>query len=626
MVYGKCVCWMVGALAWAGAGEGLPELRKAAPAVQPEAHPGSSGPAHAFGRGPDLEQGSDFSVAVAGIPVNLPSTVWGPGYLDMNFMIPELEGEDPGVRRGPHAIEDGGFAVAGSARRTLVEALDQPMVLAEYGGAEEDRFGRLLFAGSRPLGEATFTYGLEGTRSGRPWEDLEHSVKLNAAFRLGREDGDRGWNLTLLASRERGDSDWPDPERGPVGDEDELHQGDGLSSRRLLLGFGARREAEGVVDRFQVYAGASALTRWSDYTYFLRDPERGDQLEQGDRRLFLGLELSREWRPRPGLGLEWEHLAGYQARTDRVGAAEVYATVDRARLAPLVQADATLRHQALFGRSTVHLGRGWRAWAGLRLDSQDNGVGGNLPATWNRSGHSATLGSPKLGLAYRPGLDTEFSLSHGLGFRPGNVFRDPRALYRVKGTELGVQTRVLGSWLTGVRLYTLDLESELGLDPSWNSFASTSAARHRGLEWHNLAAGGPWSAEFSLGWNRARFAKAEAGQDHVPGAMSRTGLLAVGWKGSSHAAKLSLKHLGGYALTADETVTAERQESLELNLSRAWKDWTFAVNVSNIFGWQKLNQEWFYRSRLPSETAGVADRHLKPADPQRVRFTLIHRF
>ena len=99
--------------------------------------------------------------------------------------------------------------------------------------------------------------------------------------------------------------------------------------------------------RPQVHGGASALTRWGDYTYFLRDPGRGDQLEQGDRRLFLGLELSREWRPRTGLGLEWEHLAGYQVRTDRVG--------------------------------------------------------GKLPPDWNRSGQSATLGSPKLGLAFRPG-------------------------------------------------------------------------------------------------------------------------------------------------------------------------------------------------------------------------------
>jgi len=47
------------------------------------------------------------------------------------------------------------------------------------------------------------------------------------------------------------------------------------------------------------------------------------------------------------------------------------------------------------------------------------------------------------------------------------------------------------------------------------------------------------------------------GQDHVPGALGQTGLLAVGWKGASRAVKVSWKRAGAYALTADNSVLAD---------------------------------------------------------------------
>ena len=43
-----------------------------------------------FLRGFNLDRGTDFASFVAGMPVNMPTHAHGQGYMDLNFMIPEL--------------------------------------------------------------------------------------------------------------------------------------------------------------------------------------------------------------------------------------------------------------------------------------------------------------------------------------------------------------------------------------------------------------------------------------------------------------------------------------------------------------------------------------------------------
>jgi hypothetical protein len=580
---------------------------------------GTASPTHTFGRGLDLDRGTDLSVSLGGIPANLPSTVWGPGYLDTNYWIADLEG-DVQYRRGPHQLGAGGFANAGSLAKELVGRVERPTLTGEFGGAEEDRFGRLLWMDSRPARGATFTYALEATRNARPWDELDPSSKVNAAFRFGREQPERGWNFTVLATREQGDGGAPDP----LGDTDEeLHEGDGLRTRRLLLGAALRQEhGPDSTTRFQAYGGVSSMNAWGNYTYFLHDEDRGDQRERVDRRGFLGLDASRQWRARRGWFGPTDRLLGFQARVDQVTAAEVYATQDRARIEPLLRGRAQLYQAALFGQSTAHLGRGWTASAALRLDSQRNHV---LGAATERN-RTATLLSPKLGLACRPGPDTECSLNYGMGFRPGNAFRDSQPLTRSTGLDLGAKTRILGPWVGGITLWALDLEAETGLDPDWNAFVAQGRSRRHGLEWHNLVQWGPWSGELCLAWTRTRFRDQPAGQDHVPGAIGQTGFLALGWKDASRSVKLSLKRLGGYPLNGHNSVVADPQDAVDLKLTQDWRRWSISVGVLNTFGYRKYNQEYEYRSRLAPGSPAVPNRHGKKADPQAVRLEITHRF
>ena len=603
-----------------------------APAPEERSKPRATVPAGSrssqyFARGFDLDQGADFALSVDGIPINLPSALQGPGFLDDGFLIGEtIQGRD--YRKGPYHAEQGAFAIAGAAELEAVEDFERPMLKAGYGGAASDRFGRLLWAETRP-GDLKTSYALEATHSYRPWNELTQSAKLNGFLRLGPREPGRGWNFTLLATQEKGDGGAPPPDRPLPADiqedYDNLRLGDGYQFQRLFLGLNRRfLRGAGICDFFQFYGGLSSLQNWGNSTYKLQDFRFGDQTEQLDRRSFLGFEARRQWQLQAG-AVAWSHRAGLQARLDEGGAADLYATFQRTRLAPRMQAQGSLGHAALFAQSTARWGEGWHAFAAARVDSQHNHIGG--PSPWMPQNRTATLVSPRLGLGYSPWPDTQVRAAWGQGFRLGNAFRDPRPMIRAHSADLGAQTRIAGPWLSSLTLWTLDLEAESVFQPPLNAPLELGPSWRQGLEWFNEAKWGPWRAEASLAWSRARYRNALPGQEHVPGSIPQTAVLALNWEQPSLKAGIKLRSLGAYALTPDNAIVSGRRTELGLSLSRHGRDWSAGVEVINAFNLRKHTQAYYYTSRLDDEpNAGRPATHTKHGDPQAIRFELCRRF
>jgi outer membrane cobalamin receptor len=65
------------------------ELAEAVPGLLAVQHSGGGKAAQYFIRGYNLDHGTDFSIALDGVPMNLPSHAHGQGYLDLNGLIPE---------------------------------------------------------------------------------------------------------------------------------------------------------------------------------------------------------------------------------------------------------------------------------------------------------------------------------------------------------------------------------------------------------------------------------------------------------------------------------------------------------------------------------------------------------
>lgn len=66
------------------------EVLEVIPGLIATQHSGTGKANQYFLRGFNLDHGTDFAASVDGVPINLPTHAHGQGYLDLNFLIPEL--------------------------------------------------------------------------------------------------------------------------------------------------------------------------------------------------------------------------------------------------------------------------------------------------------------------------------------------------------------------------------------------------------------------------------------------------------------------------------------------------------------------------------------------------------
>ena len=119
-----------------------------------------------FVRGFNLDHGTDFSLSVDGMPVNLPTHGHGQGYADLGFVIPELIGTAR-YHKGPYDASTGDFSSAGGLELDIVDEISSPQPTLSIGmGA--DGYGRLLVMGDRRLGPGNLLYALEGFHDDGP--------------------------------------------------------------------------------------------------------------------------------------------------------------------------------------------------------------------------------------------------------------------------------------------------------------------------------------------------------------------------------------------------------------------------------------------------------------------------
>ena len=608
------------------------ELVEAVPGIVATQHSGSGKANQYFLRGFNLDHGTDLSAHVDGVPVNMRSHGHGQGYLDLNFIIPELI-ERVEYRKGVHHPEKGDFSTAGSVDFTYFRRVPEPFAQATVG---EHGYIRGLGAWSGDIKGGVLIAAVDETRYDGPWlldEDLRQTkLHLGYGFRLGDIQG----QLALHSYHAR----WSAT--------DQLPRRAVRDGRVRRMGFidpdlGGDTSRVGIVGRLETArwdAGAYRFdydfSLFSNFTYLLDDPVLGDEFEQGDARTVSGLWGAGETHLKFG-NLPTSFHWGVDARFDNIDEVGLYGTLARKRTQVRRRDSIQESSIGVYGKLGVHATERIRAALGLRADYFDWEVSGldDLGRGVIRDTGGEGLFSPKFSIAYRFLHGLEGYANWGRGFHSNDVRqqlvaddtsrRGDADLFAIsEGFEFGLRFEPTESFNASVVWFEVELDSELVyVGDSGQTEASDASNRH-GLEVFTF-----WSPTDRLSLNAA-FTRSHAEFDSgggVVGAVGTVGSLGTNaLLGRGFHAGLSVRYLGEAPLNDDGSVQSRESWLTHLGVGWQYRRIEIAIDVFNLLDSTDDDIAYYYRSRLPGEPEqGVLDTHFHPLEPRTVRLRVAAR-
>jgi hypothetical protein len=411
----------------------------------------------------------------------------------------------------------------------------------------------------------------------------------------------------------------------------------GGRTHRYSVSTDVQRSAGTTSTRANAYAINYALDLFSNFTYFLDDPENGDQFEQEDRRNVFGGRITHArlhtWGKRSA-----ENSFGLQARFDQIGSVALYHTRARRRLSTTRADRVGQRSVGLFAQNEVRWSPVVRTTAGIRTDLFNFSVRGD--DVFNSGRGSGGLISPKGSIIFGPWDGTELYVNAGFGFhsndaRGSTTTRDPGTgepvppttpLVRARGAEFGIRTVRIPKVQTTVAVWTLAIDSELVFVGDAGTTLAARPSRRIGLEWTTYGRPKPWlTVDADLAFSRGRFTDADAAGVRIPGSVEAVvSLGAVVDNGRRVFGGARLRHFGPRSLVEDDSIRAEAASLVNAQMGvRVGRRASVVVDVFNLLDAEASDVDYFYTSRLIGEPAeGVDDVHTHPALPRAARVAL----
>jgi len=609
------------------------ELLEFVPGLIATQHSGEGKGNQYFLRGFNLDHGTDLALKVDGLPINMPSHAHGQGYADLNFLIPELV-ESLSYRKGPYYAEIGDFGTAGSSEFVYADVLERGNVSLTAG---ENDYRRLFAGQSFAAGAGDITVAASVTDYAGPWTLDQNLDKKNGLVKYHQQTGDSAWSVTAMGY----DNSWASTDQIPLravqsGALDRfgnVDSSDGGASHRHSLSFDWARnlgDARVSVDGYIIDYG---LELFSNFTYFLEDPVRGDQFEQSEDRRVYGFDAA--WEKDVTVGVPAQLRLGLQNRSDDIDVG-LYKTQQRIRHNTVREDDVQQSLTSTYASLQQNWTDNFRSVATLRADHYRFDVDANLPV--NSGSGDDTLFSPKLNLIWTATEHTEYFFSAGQGFHSNDargttisvdpVTGDPAdpvdPLAKARSVELGLRTSIIPDTQIAVSLFNLKLDSELLYVGDAGATEVLGESKRRGIELGAIYAPNDWLVvDADLTLTKARLAGVGP-DDRIPNSVDRTFALGLivndlnNWSGG-----LRVRYLGeaplieDNSMKSDATVLVNAQASYHIN-----DNWTVGLELFNLLDSDDNDITYFYESQLPGEAAPQEDIHFHPVEPRSLRLTL----
>jgi hypothetical protein len=573
-----------------------------------------------------------LKVLVDDIQQNQGTQGHGQGYLGaLKSVTPELI-QDINILNGPISAEYGDFSGLGVVHMRLKESLRDRWTTRLQGGS----FGtyRQFFAYSPELENADAFLALERSRSDGPFLNPARYKRENVTGNYTRrlsDDSALGFKLNygrndffssgqipldLVAGGELSRFGNIDPTTGG-----RVRMGTTGVYYRKTLQSGASFKADGFLSR-------SLFDMYSNFTFFLNDPERGDGIQQHDSRYQEGVN-TQYLHPYRLFGSDALLTVGANFHDNQINVG-LYPQQERAPLEVTTQAFAHVTNTAGYAQQGIDFMRGrLHVDTGLRWDYFRFSV--------NSSARGAAKFQPKFAVAYRPAARVPVTLSFNYG--RGINTQDARGIIqrpdspRIATTDfyqLGAAYQLAeGRVSISSDMFLIDRSNEQVYIADDGTFELKGPSRTYGYE-GKTSIRFTRHISFTAGLTQVSnsFYRGTAPRlyvDSAPHTVINGGVTLSGWKDLY--ASLRYRHVGNYRLDGlDPDLRASGLDVMDFSITRPVRRGVdLNIAIDNLTGKRYYETQNYFESRV-APLAPVVDRiHGTPGFPRTITVGLTFR-
>jgi hypothetical protein len=640
-------------------------------------HQGGGKAEQIFLRGFDCDHGTDVSVNVDGMPVNMVTHAHGQGYADLHFLISETVDEME-VNKGPYLASMGDFYTAGAVNFRTKDILESNLIKVDIGQFNTQKYTIMV----QPENGGTEQNGylaIQYHHTDGPFESPEKFERMNI---FGKYFFQLTPNSKLTFSAGGFTTGWQASGQIP----------DRAVKQGIIGRFGAIDNMEGgVTNRKNIQADYRFLSAtgnefevntfftqynfrlYSNFTYFLNDTVNGDMIEQNEHRTLQGLTATYRFAT-SWFGLSQINKIGGGYRGDKIDV-QLWHSPNRVRMNNFTYDDIDEQNLNCWFQQEFIFGAKIRMVWGIRQDyftfSKDDKAGSSLDSINNElphaSGFSAeSVFSPKVNFIISIARNIDVFLNFGQGFHSNDArdvvigtrveelssswknqglsnseindrlikynfnpdMRNTGTLPKATAGEIGIKSKLFDKLHLSVSGWYLYLEKEFVYSGDGGSTELSDPTQRTGIDVEARLAILSWLwADMDISAAKATIQNLPEGQNYVPLAPTLTatgGINIIRDKGLS--GSIRFRHLNDRPANEDNSIVAPGHTLINASLAYIYNQFTFTIFGENLFNSEWNEAQFATETRLKGETSSVTELCYTPGNPRNFQFGISFRF
>lgn len=615
------------------------DLLRKVPGLFIAQHAGGGKAEQIFLRGFDADHGTDVSVNVDGMPVNIVSHAHGQGYSDLHFVIPEtINNIDFG--KGAYYADRGDFNTAGYVDFKTYGSLKNSMIKLEAGSFNTKRILGMFNIINDPDNKKNFYIATEYNYTDGPFDVKQNFNRVNIFGKYNQWITDNDYfNIQFSTFNSSWNASGQNPERaineGIIDRWGSIDPTEGGSTSRSNVQMNFKHiispsehiEAMGWYSKYN-------FNLYSDFTFFLNDPIHGDEIQQKDGRNIYGGEF-KHVKKFIFSDNSLELISGIGLRNDDIQTLQLNHVYHRDLLLDK-KMDVTGVETNLHAYSELIWKTGkWTIAPALRLDHFIFNMHNLLDQEQLPTGQSseATRLSPKLNLSYASSDKVVWLLKTGMGFHSNDMRvvipqNGRNTLPYSIGADFGTRLHLLKSLIITPTVWYLFLQQEFVyvgddavVEPSGKSKRYGFDLGIRYQPWEKLY------LNVDINYSHARLIEEPKGEDYIPLAPVITSTGSLNWdflKGFSIG--LQYRYLSERPAVEDNSLKTKPYFVNDLIFSYNRAKWGANFQINNLFNVKWNEAQFATETQLKNEAAPTTDITYTPGNPFGIKMGIFYKF